>query len=416
MATRIPKNTPVSPPTQLSSTPLATADKSEKAEQSKLAPLGSLLPAGLSQASVPKAIDPSLSVKDGELMVATYNVENLFPTVKDKDKEYDQFTPAGEYNWTEPKLAQKLQNIGKVVREVNGGRGPDILTLSEVANRQLLERLHDEALADLGYKTVVHRETDDWRGIDNAILSRHQLLEDPKLHNFHDPKDPVWGTDVTRGILEATFDAHGVPLTVLVVHFPRNLDNARRQKQRLAAANALKNVVANLEAENPNREIMILGDFNSNPGNRDLGPSGLAASADPQAVRSGQESAKVYNTLACLADQVAASKSNKRVTKLEDVDAVLKVHGDEIGTNRWEDEWYSLDHILVSKGLLDEEGLSWIPGSTQVVRKAYMQGKDGSPKPQFDPNKEPKDHAPEDLGYSDHFPVVTRLKVNKPKP
>jgi len=362
----------------------------------------------------PKVIDPSQPVGDDEVMVGVYNVENLFDCKKDEGIYDDQFTPDGDYKWTEAMVAKKIQNLGKVVRTMNGGKGPDILALTEIENKPILERFRDEALGDLGYESLVHLETADWRGIDNAILSRHPQIGKAKLHEFHRPEDPLWGKDTSRGVLEATFDVQGVPLTVLVAHLPRKMDWSRRTKQRLDFATQLGALMAELQKANPDREILLLGDFNGNPGDDTFDASGMKASGSKQAVLQQEPGASTYNTVACMADQLAHAKGDPRVNDLAGVDELLKTRGSELGTLKWKDDWYLLDHILVSRGLLDDAGLSWIPGSTQVVREEFMVDDQGIPKTFYEDDVKPKDQKLSKTGFSDHLPMVTRLRRHGP--
>lgn len=361
----------------------------------------------------PKVIDPTLPVADDEVMVATYNVENLFDCNKDEGKSDDQFTPDGDYKWTEAKVAKKIQNLAKVVRTMNAGNGPDILALTEVENKPILERFRDEGLGELGYDSLVHIETADWRGIDNAILSRHPQIGEAKLHEFHRPEDPLWGKDTARGVLEATFDVKGVPLTVLVTHLPRHIDWSRRKKQRIDFAGQLRKLMDKLIAENPDRELMVLGDFNGDPGDAMFGPQTMGASGSPQAVLQKAPGATVYNTVACLADQVACKNGDPRPKDLAGVNELLKTRGDQLGTLKWKDKWHMLDHVLVSRGLLDQTGLSWVPGSTQTVRAPFMLAADGSPKTFYEPDVKASDQKLSKTGYSDHLPVATRLRRQK---
>ena len=105
---------------------------------------------------------------------AFYNLENLWDTEDDpNNRGDDDFTPDGQYNWTEAKYQQKLKNIAKVISEL--GRdycpaGPAIIGISEVENRKVLEDLVKmDAIAEIGYK-IVHFESPDHRGIDVAAL------------------------------------------------------------------------------------------------------------------------------------------------------------------------------------------------------------------------------------------------------
>ena len=163
---------------------------------------------------------PTAPSAPGELMIATYNVENLFDTIDDPQTRDEEFTPSGAQAWTQEKLSRKLDNLSRVIRTMNGGRGPDILALNEVENLEVVQQLRKEGLADLGYETIAHLDTEDVRGIDCAFISRYPLLEGPELHRVHRLGQGPWGDRPTRGILEATFDVDGIPLTVFANHWP----------------------------------------------------------------------------------------------------------------------------------------------------------------------------------------------------
>jgi hypothetical protein len=155
----------------------------------------------------PASFDPRAVAGADEVIVATYNVEALFDCEKDHEKQDHEYLPHGFYAWTEEKLARKLANIGRVIRTIADGRGPDILALNEVENRPIVLRLRDDALEDLGYKTVVHLDTECMYGLDNAILSRFDLVGEPRIHSVNDFRTEA--SRRARGILEATFDCTG---------------------------------------------------------------------------------------------------------------------------------------------------------------------------------------------------------------
>lgn len=53
---------------------------------------------------------------------AFYNLENLWDTEDDpNNRGDDDFTPDGQYNWTEAKYQQKLKNIAKVISGTGTG-------------------------------------------------------------------------------------------------------------------------------------------------------------------------------------------------------------------------------------------------------------------------------------------------------
>ncbi len=342
-------------------------------------------------------------------MIASYNIENLFDTVKDPDTKDEQFFPDGQYNWTEPKLAQKIKNLGQVIRSMNGGKGPDILAINEVEHRAIVERLRDDALSDLGYTTIAHLDTVDKRGIDNAIISKHPLIGEPKLHQVHRPDDPLWKDEKTREILEATFDVNGVPLTVFVNHWPA-ADFGKRKEQRADVGKQLRAIIEAKLSADPDAEILVLGDFNASPGEASFGAAGLGATGDAEAVKKQQ--APLYNTVACLAEQLSLEQPDKKYKNLEDVEKLLKEHGPQIGTHYddWSKRWNTFDQIFVSRGLLDQEGLSWIPGSTQIMRAPFMIDEHGYPRATFPSDVKFQHQKPEQIGISDHLPLVARLR------
>src|SRR5262245_52182887 len=87
-----------------------------------------------------------------ELVFASWNVENLFDLKDDPDVQYDEdFTPQSPKRWTKERLDIKLKNLARIISKMNDGRGPDVLGLCEVENRQVVEMLV-EKLAPLGRK------------------------------------------------------------------------------------------------------------------------------------------------------------------------------------------------------------------------------------------------------------------------
>ena len=104
--------------------------------------------------------------------VAWWNVENLFD-VEDSPARSDKLkrTLKGELTgWNDALLTRKINNLASIIRQLNGGIGPDVLGVCEVENRPVLQRLV-AALAPLGRNYLVaHHDTSDERGIDVAFI------------------------------------------------------------------------------------------------------------------------------------------------------------------------------------------------------------------------------------------------------
>lgn len=333
--------------------------------------------------------DPGQAARADEIVIATYNVEALFDCEKDHEKQDHDYLPTGHYAWDEAKLARKIANVGQVVRSINGGRGPDILALNEVENRGIVTRLRDDALADLGYDVIVHLDTECIYGLDNAILSRYPLATEPRLHEVNDLRTEA--ARRARGILEATFSVDGVPLTIFVNHWPAG--HGRTASQRLDIARQLRaHIERRLEAD-PSGEVMVLGDFNATRDEDSFGRRGLHASYDMNAVSDPDASVLLFDTRAPDSGAEAAT----HFTRPYPYDGA-------------DGEWKALDHIFVAGGLLDGRGLTWVEGSTQVFRPTFLLAEDGTPRTFFERGVKPRNQDLERAGFSDHLPVVTRLR------
>ena len=89
-----------------------------------------------------------------------------------------------------PRSITRWPSLADTIRQVNGGRGADIIALQEVENVAILERLRTEYLADLGYLPAILVEGTDTRGIDVAFLSRLPLAGEPHAAPARAPRLP----------------------------------------------------------------------------------------------------------------------------------------------------------------------------------------------------------------------------------
>jgi hypothetical protein len=77
------------------------------------------------------------------------------------------------------------------------------------------------------------------------------------------------------------------------------------------------------------------------------------------------------------------------------------------GTHYFHGHWFIFDQIVVSPGLLDDQGWSCDPATAQTVRTlARREDK------QHRPWRFGNEHDKFERGYSDHFPVTVELRVN----
>lgn len=223
----------------------------------------------------------------GTLVVMFWNVENYFDPFDDPLKNDNEFTVAAERRWTWARFERKRDGLAQAIvaaGDVWGGL-PALVGLAEVENRTVVSQLvHKTMLEELGYG-FVHRESPDERGIDVALLYRKDVFRVVAVDSLRIPGF------VTRDILYVKFrempgqaghddsrvtghDAEGLRaglprvgeeplLHVFVVHLPSKRGGARASdSRREAALGVLQGAVDSLLREDPERRIVVMGDFN----------------------------------------------------------------------------------------------------------------------------------------------------------
>lgn len=214
--------------------------------------------------------------------IMTFNVENLFDTKDDAGKDDRTFLPLSlkqsdehrqacnkievqhwrdqclVWDWNEEILERKLSVVAAAILQVGNGRGPDILALQEIENRDTLERLRTQHLAAAGYAPAILIEGNDDRGIDVAFLTRLEVVGKPALHDIPFEGVPKERVADTRGILEATFRLPGgALLTGYAVHFPAPFHPTG---MRVSAYEFLRQLKSSLPED---RAAFAAGDFNT---------------------------------------------------------------------------------------------------------------------------------------------------------
>jgi endonuclease/exonuclease/phosphatase family metal-dependent hydrolase len=233
------------------------------------------------------------------ISVMSYNVENLFDTEHDENKEDYTYLPLAakqqnaeyrrqceqqtnpwhrkeclETDWNEKLLNKKLSRLAAVIQQVNEGRGPDILILAEVENKNVLEMLRTKYLTHSQYITSELLEGADKRGVDTAILSRLPQWDKARLHTLPLKaltKEGEYSANATRGILEVRLLLpDGQKAAVFALHLPSQQNPAYLRKQAVEYLNVLQNQIkTGIESETEPKLISsepILtiagGDFN----------------------------------------------------------------------------------------------------------------------------------------------------------
>ena len=212
------------------------------------------------------------SERDRLVAIGFYNMENLFDTLHDENKDDHEFLPDGKYQWTEVKYRHKLANMARVIGEMASGKtegvGCAIVGLAEVENARVLDDLcRQEPLAKKGYR-YCHVEGPDNRGIDCALLYNPKKfrVRNVKLVPYVQvlEKDSAFHT---RGFLTVSGTLRGEHLTVVVCHLP---SRGAKPFYRCLGARQVKALCDSLKNDDPNVDIVVMGDMNDDPEDKSM--------------------------------------------------------------------------------------------------------------------------------------------------
>ncbi len=304
-----------------------------------------------------------------QAIVGFYNLENLFDTVDDPKTIDEEFLPNGANNWTDERYAIKLANMSNVIAQFY----PDILGVSEIENRKVLEDLvaHPN-IASKRYQ-IIHFDMTDARGVDVAMLYRASVFKPFSIKKLV-IKNPEDADFKTRDILWVKGLCLGDTLHVAVNHWPSR--RGGKEDMRLMAAQVLRKAVDSVLAINPKANIVMLGDFNDDPNNRSI-----------KKILIANDDAQKKNTL---------------------INAGEPTFKKGYGSLSFNGIWNLFDQIIISSALGDHVGVDYVPETFTVFAQRWMYVEDGkykgSPKRTFSGGV----FNPE--GYSDHFPVFILLK------
>jgi endonuclease/exonuclease/phosphatase family metal-dependent hydrolase len=284
---------------------------------------------------------------EGTLTIAFWNVENLF------DEYADRRAPEADVLRDET-LQQKLRKDAQVLRALNA----DIVGLMEVENRGVLRDLCERHLADVGYEYYQLIEETDPRGIDVALISRHPFL--------------VCSFDVDgfpRGVLVGRFSFDGQPLYVVVNHWKSRFNGG--EQTRMDCARRVEEIINHIIPQYEGRPVPILigGDLND----EDTDESVLHL-----------ESGGMKNLLKHLPREqrwtLPYNNQQERRVQYQGFDHLFA------------------NDVLDRRGLLQEARVEHLE---MMLRTRRLYGETV-----VWPDDDYSDH----IGYSDHLPVVARLK------
>ncbi|NRA10840.1 MAG: hypothetical protein HRT57_02660 [Crocinitomicaceae bacterium] len=297
-------------------------------------------------------------VKEGSVIF--YNVENLFDTLDTADKNDAEFLPSGKKKWDAKKYNKKIANINKYIALFDQ---PVLIGLCEIENKQVVQDIVNSG----GMKethAVVHTESLDMRGIDNAIIYDSTILT--LLENGVVRFDLPEGSRPTRDIVWAKFCKDKEIIYAMVNHWPSRYGGAEKSEpKRLVAAKNATEFIDSIMNADKKAQIIFMGDLNDHPDN-----------AAPQLI-------------------------SESLTPM--ITAESGVHK---GTSSYRGEWGILDHIMVSKNMFKKKGVYTAKDSGKIADNEYLLT-------EYKGNIVPfRTYGGGKYldGYSDHLPVHITLK------
>ena len=311
-----------------------------------------------------------------EERIVFYNVENLFDTYDDPLTRDDDFTPRGTKHWTKARYMMKLRKLAEVVDSIGGGRWPLVVGLAEVENRKVLEDFVGKTVLSAGDYGFIHQDSPDVRGIDVALLYRKQEAE-VLASAFLRVPFPEDSAIRTRDVLYAKLLVRQDTLHFFVCHFPSMLGGEKRSEwKRERAASVVRWHVDSLFRLNPAAAIIVMGDLN---GKADTPAQKILRTKNP----------------------------DKRIKRAELYNTGYYLLRKNYGSYRYRGNWQTIDHIIVSGGLLDGGSCCVAEHRMTVFSAPFLLEEDKS---YFGYKPCPTYRGPRYIGGpSDHLPVFIRL-------
>ncbi len=226
--------------------------------------------------------------------ITFWNLENLFDIEHSprRTEKLQRAIGSDVKGWGPHQLDQKLEQLNRIIVQMNNGNGPDILGVCEVENAHVLNLLIDKMGALNRNYALVHADSDDRRGIDVAFIYDADLFTieeengEPKVFDHF-----VLRRTATRDILQVNFltkHSQGQQrLVVIANHWPsRSGGQYESEGYRQIAGETLSYFHQRIrEIHGDETPVLAMGDFNDEPFNESLTRFALALRSRARVVR-----------------------------------------------------------------------------------------------------------------------------------
>lgn len=323
-----------------------------------------------------------------EFTVATWNVENLFD-MKPDGTEYPEYIPNFK-GWDQKSFDVKLANTAQVIKDL----GAEVVALQEIENentlKELLGRLEKNGVKYPHYAITQNKKS----AIQSVLLSKFPIVSYNELKVSNHYRE--------RPILKATLQIGKDELIVYVNHWKAKTGP---ESKRLEFADTLAADIKRLRVD---ADFVALGDFNSNynemetiQNDKKLNDTGGLTGIN-HILKTAKSQPKEKPELAQKAD-VAASGDGRYLYNLW-----LEIPKQERVSEWFGKEKNTPDNMIISKGLFDKKGVSYVDSSFEVFRPSYLM-KNGRAYRWEDAGESRAFSIPQ--GYSDHLPLKAKFKI-----
>ncbi|SFK58940.1 Endonuclease/Exonuclease/phosphatase family protein [Porphyromonadaceae bacterium KH3CP3RA] len=304
-----------------------------------------------------------------------YNTENFYDIEDDPITMDNEFTPTGVNGWTRERFNDKVTKLTKVIRKIHYPNLPDIIGLAEIENQNVitsvLDELHRQGIEQYSF---IHYDSPDERGADVAMIYNSDTftVQESIAIQVHLPGIE----DRTRDILHVKgVMSGGIVLHLFFTHFPSRREGTNlSERRRYFVASELRNEVYKVLDKNPEKNIIIMGDFNDTPDDNSVDEI-LGAEKNFENI----ENSKLYNLLYPRYKKGIGSTYHKG--------------------------WLLFDQIIVSGKMLSSQEIDCKPEYADIFNPSYLLHFDD--KSRVSPNRTYRGRYTG--GYSDHLPVSLHI-------
>ena len=349
------------------------------------------------------------------ISIVSYNVENLFDL--DGTASYEDYTPD---KYTPRHLLVKARNAAKVLSTVGAGRGPDVVVLNEIEIDQTpdatalkaedwLDSVKGRTLEEVLSTSPLPPETASFpaeffllKALEDAGLGRYHLAIPDELPGSHEDGRPRSVKNVilsrfpvtavkthrtlnARAILEAQLDVNGHPLTDFANHWKSGAGDIDNERIRMANARTLRDRLNDIFKRDPMADVILAGDFNSHY-NQTLRYPHFKKSA-------------INEVLGSQGNETALASGKADLYNLW-----FELPAEKRGSDVYQNKWGTLMQLIVSRGLYDNKGLQYEDNSFAVIAVPALNADSLGRPIRWSRGNNP-------AGFSDHFPILARLRV-----